>query len=271
VCQSSHNAISDLSLQDLLQNWTVWVGLSSVLALCFAIGYFYAFNISWFSFFSVTDHLVFALRALPVAFAFLLIGSVLLDDTGLVKGLPRRTIVYLWVVFLAVMIVFLLFDNLIGLAVSLSTVAIVTWYSTRKTLSPAVRLLTFGANIAVTCFVLGFCDGELFKQRPLENTPIVKAVYYYLIADLKFRPTASAYVTKTTSPKDGPAGHVIFSGSTGVLIYDYNCKCAHWTRWENIDEVVECKTFDCSDRPKATDPHQPIANSNAYVTPAVKP
>jgi hypothetical protein len=39
----------------------------SIFAISFVIGYFYAFDISWFAVFGIWDHLVFALRSLPVA------------------------------------------------------------------------------------------------------------------------------------------------------------------------------------------------------------
>ncbi len=36
-------------------------------ALAYVVGYFYAFDIAWFAYFSFPEHLVFALRVLPAA------------------------------------------------------------------------------------------------------------------------------------------------------------------------------------------------------------
>jgi hypothetical protein len=41
--------------------------LASTFAFAFVVGYFLAFDISWFPFFSLSEHVVFALRALPIA------------------------------------------------------------------------------------------------------------------------------------------------------------------------------------------------------------
>ena len=55
---------NEWSLKDL----TVAVPfVASCFAFAFVVGYFYAFDIPWFAFFSFTEHLVFALRALPIA------------------------------------------------------------------------------------------------------------------------------------------------------------------------------------------------------------
>jgi hypothetical protein len=51
-----------------LNNLTVVVPVTaSAFAFAYVVGYFYAFDIAWFPSFSLSDHLVFALRALPVA------------------------------------------------------------------------------------------------------------------------------------------------------------------------------------------------------------
>jgi hypothetical protein len=41
--------------------------LASLFAFAYVIGYFYAYDITWFPFFTLTEHLVFALRAIPFA------------------------------------------------------------------------------------------------------------------------------------------------------------------------------------------------------------
>jgi hypothetical protein len=43
------------------------------------VGYFYSIDIGWFSFFSVSEHIEFALRALPLAVAALVILAILID------------------------------------------------------------------------------------------------------------------------------------------------------------------------------------------------
>jgi hypothetical protein len=43
--------------------------IGSSFAFAYVVGYFYAFDIAWFPFFSLPEHLVLALRALPMAIA----------------------------------------------------------------------------------------------------------------------------------------------------------------------------------------------------------
>jgi hypothetical protein len=91
-----------------------------------------------------------------------------------------------WIAILGGMAVYLLFDNHIGLAVSLLTVMAVTAYSQRSkdSRSPVAHLLTWGANLAAVCFVLGFLNGSSFKYRPfervLEHLPVINSVYNYI-------------------------------------------------------------------------------------------
>jgi len=62
---------SDLDKSLTSISWTDLVihapALASLFALTYVVGYFYAFDIAWFPFFSFTEQLVFALRALPTA------------------------------------------------------------------------------------------------------------------------------------------------------------------------------------------------------------
>jgi hypothetical protein len=55
-----------LSLDDLTKA-TPLVAIG--FALAFEVGYFYSIDIGWFSFFTLSEHIEFALRALPIAIA----------------------------------------------------------------------------------------------------------------------------------------------------------------------------------------------------------
>src|SRR5260370_36792114 len=65
-------------------------GLGAILALSFDVGYFSAVNINWFTFFSLSEHLLFALEALPAAFAlsfiYIAVGTVALRVINIRSG-----------------------------------------------------------------------------------------------------------------------------------------------------------------------------------------
>jgi hypothetical protein len=57
---------------------------------------------------------------------------------------------------------------------------------------------------------------------------------------------ASSVQFKKDSGVEPQVGQVIFVGSVGVLLYEYKSGTAHLFRWENIQEISECRdAFAC--------------------------
>jgi hypothetical protein len=76
-----------------------WTSLSAVpivgsaFAFAFEIGYFYSIDIGWFSFFTLAEHVEFALRGMPIAIAALIVLAILLstDANKQVAAEPKCT------------------------------------------------------------------------------------------------------------------------------------------------------------------------------------
>jgi hypothetical protein len=104
---------------DRLIKWATVVPIAaSTFALAFDIGYFYSIDIGWFSFFSISEHVEFALRASPIAFAALIVLALTLNPAGIrspfviamkkharLLRLGRKLLIRGWVVLLALLVV----------------------------------------------------------------------------------------------------------------------------------------------------------------------
>jgi hypothetical protein len=75
---------------DELTKWAAAVPVAaSAFAFAFDIGYFYSIDIGWFSFFSLSEHVAFALRTLPIALAATVVLAMVMNPAGITNG-PRR-------------------------------------------------------------------------------------------------------------------------------------------------------------------------------------
>jgi hypothetical protein len=223
---------NEWSLKDL----TVAVPfVASSFAFAFVVGYFYAFDIAWFAFFSFTEHLVFALRALPIAIG----GSV-----GFLVAL-RFSQVELrwkwlqnkghwlangWICGLAIAALVAVIGNHVGLFASFVIVAIGThiYQNLPSPCPPFATVVFWATNLMVLSFIAGFASGSAWrfeKHIPFQHrtNPIV-----------------------VESDGQGPIeGHVIFVGSVGVLIYDHNRKAVTLVKENKITKVFECAFSHC--------------------------
>lgn len=249
------------SWKDIADNWKLLVSLLSVYAFVYVIGYFYAFNILWFPFFTFTDHLVFALRALPAAAGasiLFLIGLSYIHAKKLQPPEERRRRLPLWLTIPWALIIFfvacvLAAGNHIAPAFCLFTIVagMIFFQVSSGPILLSTRVLFWAANLMVVCLMVGFVNGELSKHLP-------KYLSVFPHADLFPFVSSSMYVVSNKPPEEGsiplPAGHVIFTGSNGVLIYDYACGRARLARWDEIDEIAECREATCQTERPLSDP-----------------
>jgi hypothetical protein len=108
--------------------------VAAIFAFAFNVGYFSAIDISLFSLFSVSEHVVFAIRALPVAIGLVVVFGIILslpsiDEVGgrwtSVLHIARLSVIWGWSLFLLVvgMIAWLRFSHF-GLGFSFVAVGI---------------------------------------------------------------------------------------------------------------------------------------------------
>lgn len=226
--------------------------LGSIFAFAYVVGYFYAIGIGWFAFFSFTDQLVFALRALPIAVGALVLFLVGISlSTGMHKltwiiEYERQLFIILnfcWIAVLLSLSVLILRSGSIGATCSFIAISIGTGYfmTSKKPRPLLIHALYWGINITVLCLLLGYGSGTFW----------ISGLYKHFGVDSMFVvPKESDSGTGSEKSKDnamGPSvGHVLFSGTTGVLLYDYGYKRVRFTRWEGIEEISGCAESECT-------------------------
>jgi hypothetical protein len=109
--------------QSLLKDLNALGGMSAVIplimsgfAFAYVVGYFLAFDLAWFPFFSLSEHIVFAIRALPIAVAGML---VLLIAVEFPQWQRRAIWAWIWILVLIVAAAFALVWRYPGLVLTL--------------------------------------------------------------------------------------------------------------------------------------------------------
>jgi hypothetical protein len=201
----------------------------AAMALTYDVGFFYGIGIDYFTLFSLGEHIVFALEALPVAFMIALgvpcgIAAFGLGMRAEKAGAPwyksetRRT-VFLWVLLLA--------QLLLGLALLTQknyffAVCSLTLFLAcmNAMLVPVafMRLLVFSLSTAIgliiAAFVLGIQNAEsVIEQNAATHTLLV-----------------SGTAGKLT-------GHLIRSGDRGILFLNTETKTVTFLLWKEITQV----------------------------------
>jgi hypothetical protein len=220
---------------------------TSCFAFAYEVGYFFAFDIAWFPFFSLSEHVVFALRALPIA-----IGA----SVGLVIALrfskleeywpPLRGKEYLffraWICILALAGFIAGLNIYFGLASSFFLIAFGAFVHNRVHVSHKLSLaniLYWTTTLLVLCLMTGFLSGSVLKIDWLRHF-LNSATGYF--GSATGYPIARSMIIGV-KPDYGPKvyqGQVIFVGNSGVLFYDYRQKKVQLFRWGDIMDVSEC-------------------------------
>lgn len=246
-------ADQEYSLKDLTPVVPI---VASSFAFSFVVGYFSAFDISWFTFFTLSEHVTFALRALPIAIAAsvgFLIGLTFsqLQSQWKWLGKLRLWLVFLWVFLLVAASAYAgWLEHHFGLAVSFLIIAGGALYHHRV---PApymsfASILYWATTLIVLSFIAGFSSASAWKVAGLA-------------------PSSKTLILGSESARSKKiVGRVIFSGHAGVLFYEFKSGTgARLLLWKDIKEIVECTqnatSGDCAEPP-------PIASG---VTPALRP
>jgi hypothetical protein len=202
--------------------------VASSFAFAYVVGYFYAFDIAWFAFFSFPEHLVFALRALPIAIG----GSV-----GFLVALRFSQVEHRWkwlqdkghwlavgwICALVIAALWAFIGNHVGLSVSFLVVAIGAYiYQNLPSPCPPFATVVFWAiNLMVLSLIVGFGSGNAWRFQKLS---------------FQRRPN---FIVVEMDQKS-ITGRVIFVGNVGVLIYDHELKAVSLLQKEKITGIYEC-------------------------------
>jgi hypothetical protein len=209
---------------------------ASSFAFAYVVGYFYAFDIGWFAFFSLPEHLIFALRALPIAvgasvgFLIALRFRTLEDRWKWLQG-RLNWLVLGWIGVLAIAAVLALAGSHPSLSLSFALIAAGSYiYNLSGPSSPFASVLFWAITLMVLCLMVGFVSGSSWRFHgyfPLDRPMLIAS-------------------TKSGGASNSSQGHVIFAGNSWVLFYDYEAKKVRLLRPANIDEISECGYLDCA-------------------------
>jgi hypothetical protein len=208
---------------------TVIPFVASSFAFAYVVGYFYAFDISWFTFFSLSEHLVFALRALPIA-----IGS----SVGFLVALRYSELEHQWK---------WLRDHSYRLTwswfVVLSVAAVLAFVCSHFGLSMGFLLIAFGALVY----------HQLPVPRPKYATAVYWAINLMVLSLVVGIVSGFLWIYFPSNPVFVDAqgmsmpleGHVLVSGDVGALVYDARSGEVHLVRRGNINKISGCIKSSC--------------------------
>jgi hypothetical protein len=222
------------------------IGLVPVVASGFAVaynvGYFLAYDISWLPFFSLPEHIVFALRALPIA-----IGASVAFLIGIID--PPQDLRFwfekLWIYALVVAAVLAFVNAHLGLSLVFLLVTIgAIRYRKTPSQNPSVNILYWGISMMLLSLMVGYVSAKGGKLI-WETEKLLGASHYSVVRFFSIAPSMCVDVGRAEPSPASPrpsghfVGHAIFVGSEAVLFREYG-GVAHLFRWEDIQKIYEC-------------------------------
>lgn len=208
---------------------------ASIFAIAFVIGYFYAFNITWYSFFTISEQLVFALEGLPVALGgsivLLILVSISIHPEGWRlspdhKELWLRRIGNGWIVILLIASAWFLFNkSFVGPVCFISLILGVYCFTHIHQIQEQFMHVTYwGINVGVLCLLVGYGNGEYHKKFPI-----------ILTLTLDKEGCGYNFAEKYCNFD----GQVLFYGAAGLLFFDKNAKTVSLIKEKDIVKISE--------------------------------
>jgi hypothetical protein len=219
----------------LKDDTTVIPFLLSGFAFAYVIGYFLAFDLAWLPFFSLSEHVVFALRALPFAVAALV---ALLFAKEFPHLLGRAIVV--WICILWVAAVTALMTRYFGLFITFVVIAVATqiYYKQYQKDTDAIAMPYLVAQLMVLSLIIGYLSGTTLKLDGFidDHVPhwFSRSMHVHLAAE------------KDDTEGQPHNGHVVFVGGQRILFYDYALHKVQLYQWKDVSEVHESDTEDLS-------------------------
>jgi hypothetical protein len=211
--------------------------LGAAVAITFDIGYFAALNVSFFTIFSLSEHILFAIEAFPVAVMCLLVLSVVAVITGMKLPLPSpdHGVNSRYIALLVIPMLFIC-----GLVSYIL-------YSFSLVSSNVNAILIGVIGVEVGLLVLGTRSNIRYKSEfgismiLLMILTFTFNVGYSLGTELFHVGQHSIFprITDTVTLKKGLQirGRIIRSGERGVLIYDSETADLRFILWEAIGSI----------------------------------
>jgi len=211
--------------------------LGAGIALTFDVGYFYAIDISFFTLFSLSEHIVFAIQAFPIALLVLIALSVFVlfwdrktTPPPYLPGevsRPATIIAYIVLSLLVLTLISILVFALYSAPVFiLMTIVIVVAGLGIAFISKSApyKQAYIGTMFALTALTVSFTFGLLDGANILSNDDPNKLI---------------TNNTETVTLKNGVPiiGHIIRSGDRGILLYDAVSNRVRFIMWDGTGSI----------------------------------
>jgi hypothetical protein len=205
------------------------IGIPAVLsffAYAYVIGYFLASDLAWFSFFSLSEHVVFAFRALPLA-----VGA-----SAIFVGLyPRyrdhRWLFWSWIALLCVIAVLSFLSNHFVMSIIVFVMLIIAFERRNKTTEQdkLFNWIYMTVCLMIISIIAGFVSAMTWVGEVMFHLPLTP----WAIVELEDPITGHQSVI---------AGHVMFAGESRILFYESGVG-THLLRSEDIKHIDECRHY----------------------------
>jgi cytochrome bd-type quinol oxidase subunit 1 len=217
-------------------------------AFAFVVGYFFAFDISWFPLFSLSEHIVFAIRALPIAIGASVAFLISLTLPKLQNRRIYRIVTAIWILVLLSAIVVCLRGAHLGLAISFLLVAFGAYFHHRMhgdDDSMSFRnILYWAITLTVACLIAGW-SSAVFWQVPW----IVDK--WLDDHEVKWGHLPLPHIMVIKIGGETVRGHVIFMGDKNILFYQFSDRMTRMLKRDDINAMFQCDhQTDCDAPPQ---------------------
>jgi MFS family permease len=200
-------------------------------AFAFVVGYFFAFDISWFPLFSLSEHIVFAIRALPIAVGASVAFLITLALPRFQNHLIYRVVTKLWILSLvAAAILVCLYGSHLGLAITFALVAFGAYLHHRvhgdDDPMSFRSILYWAITLTVACLIVGWFSAWSWRL------PWLLGFKWGLPAPMFIRINDASLI----------AGHIVFMGDKNILFYRYGTRTTCVLRREDVTSMFQFET-----------------------------
>jgi hypothetical protein len=200
--------------------------VATTFAFAYVVGYFSAFDISWLPMFSLSEHIVFAIRALPMAIGASVVFLIILIHPNLCSNKRfRRIAIAIWILFLAGGACYTFYRSYFGdgICFVLMIIAVAVYHSNPSGPKSFRRILYWGATLTVGCLIIGWASASSWSWERL-HLPLPRTMFIEYGPDSKMSPEG---------------GHVIFAGDKDVLFFGYSSRTTRLLQRDKI-QLFEC-------------------------------
>jgi hypothetical protein len=211
--------------------------VASTFAFSFVVGYFIAFDISWFPFFSLSEHVVFALRALPIAIAASVLFLIAIHPQIRKKREGNRyrpVFVAWWIWVLVVAAILAVLSAHFALFLSFCVIALGAYFYSQnddeQTLWESV--LYWAITMTVLTLIVGYVSAFSWQFA----WRVDKCVGHHIFG---LSPSLTVRLKDAVMDKNVFVGQIIFVGNAGVLFYEYRTGTTHLFRQGNVKDISD--------------------------------